>query len=122
MQEAFADTVPASHLVQPDEMVMPGSTGTRVVRDDFLVTRRGNTLYVHLFRDPQSTAVVLKPLNIMPKRAVLLNNGQELEARVDVTPWHWRESPYLRIRHLPVNELAETVMVIKLEFDESVNE
>lgn len=122
VQEAFADTVPASHLVQPDEMVMPGSTGARVIRDDFLVTRRGNTLYVHLFRDPQSTAVVLKPLDRMPKRAVLLNNGQELEARVDVTPWHWREKPYLRIRNLPVNELAGTVMVIKLEFDETINE
>ena len=52
----------------------------------------------------------------------MLNNGQELQARVDITPWHWREKPYLRIRNLPVNELNDTVMVLKLEFDESVNE
>jgi alpha-L-fucosidase len=119
VREAFTDTVPASYLVAPDEMAMPG--GRRLVRDEFLLTRRGNTIYVHLPRAPQSTAIILKPLDMQPKRAVLLNTGEELETRVDVTPWHWRERPYLRVRGLPVNEMEGTVMVLRLDFDESVN-
>ena len=121
VKEAFVGTVPASWLVEKDEIVM-GDGQKTILRDEFLVTRKGNTLYIHLYRDPQSTAIVLKPLDIMPKKAILLNNQQELEARVDVTPWHWREKPYLRIRNLPVNELSDTVMIVKLEFDESINE
>lgn len=120
VKESFAETRPASHLIDADEMGMSGSG--RMVRDDFWTTRDGNTVYVHLNRDPQSTAVILKPLDMQPQRAVLLNTGEELEARVDVTPWHWREKPYLRIRGLPVNKLAGEVMVIKLEFDPAVNE
>jgi len=116
VREAFDGTVPASHMVAPDEMISPG-TNIRTLRDDVLVTRAGNTLYVHLYRDPQSSAIVLKPLDILPKRVTLLNNGQPLEARVDVTPWHWREPAWLRVRGLPTSEFADSVMVLKLEFD-----
>ena len=52
----------------------------------------------------------------------LLNNGQELEARVDLLPSHHRERPYLRIRNLPTNEITGEVLVIKLEFGDSVND
>ena len=121
VKEAFVGAVPASHLVWTDAMHMEGGAGARVVRDDFLITRRDNTIYIHLYNPPQGTAVVLAPIGVAPKRAVLLNTGQELETRVDVTPWHWRERPYLRIRNLPVNELAGEVMVIKLEFDPAIN-
>ena len=42
-----------------------------------------------------------------------------MEARVDLVPELFREGKeYLRVRKLPVNELADTVMVVKLEFDE----
>lgn len=119
IKESFTNTVPASTMVDRDEMMMGGKT---VIRDEVFLTRKGNIIYVHLPRDPQSTAVILKPLDIMPEKVTLLNTGQVLEAAVDVTPWHWREKPYLRIRNLPVNKLSDTVMVIKLEFDESVNE
>jgi hypothetical protein len=44
-----------------------------------------------------------------------------LEARIDVTPWHWKEKPLLRIRNIPVDEMTGTVMVIKLEFDPGVS-
>lgn len=110
VKEAFQGTVPASTLVNEDN------------KDKVLLTRKGNTVYVHLYEDPCSEAVILKPLDIMPKKVTLLNNGQDLEARVDVTPWHWREIPYLRIRNLPLNDLSDTVLVIKLEFNEGVNE
>lgn len=119
VKEAFIDTYPASYLVEKDTINM---TEQVVERDEVLITKKNNTLYVHLYRDPESTAILLKPLDIKPKRAVLLNNGLDLEARVDMTPWTWKEKSYLRIRQLPVNELTDTVMVIKLEFDQSVNE
>jgi len=105
--EAFDDTYPASYLT---------------TNDDVLLTKRDNTVYVHLWKEPEVNRVILKPLDILPKRAILLNNGQELECRVDVTPWLWKEKPYLRIRNIPVDEMTDTVLVIKLEFDESINE
>lgn len=120
VREAFDGTVPASDLVENDEFKM-SEAGT-IVRDEFLVTKKGHVVYVHLPREPQSTAVILKPLDVMPRKATLLNTGAELEAQVDVTPWHWREKPYLRIRNLPVNEMTDTVMVLRLEFDESISD
>ncbi|HHW09116.1 MAG TPA: glycoside hydrolase [Firmicutes bacterium] len=115
VKEAFTGTVPASHLVVPDEIAKAGSV-ERARRDDFLLTRAGNTIYVHLYRDPQSTAVILKPIDVLPKKAIVLNTGEKLETRVDVTPWHWREKPWLRVRGLPVDQFADSVMVLKLEF------
>jgi alpha-L-fucosidase len=83
-----------------------------------LLTRRANTLYVHLHRDPTSEAVKLKPLNMAPRRATLLNTGQPVEFAVDLVPSeHVEQKPYLRLRKLPVNELANTVLVVKLEFE-----
>lgn len=40
---------------------------------------------------------------------------------MDLLPSHHRERPYLRIRGVPVNEYNHEVMVIRLDFDESVN-
>ncbi len=113
VKEAFNGTVPATSII---------TQATENMKDEVLLTRKGNNLYVHLYKDIQTTAVILKPLDILPKRATLLNNGQELEARVDLLPSHHRERPYLRIRNLPTNEITGEVLVIKLEFDDSVND
>jgi alpha-L-fucosidase len=84
-----------------------------------LLTRRGNTLYVHLHKDPLGEAVKLKPLAVAPRRATLLNTGQPVAFSLDMTPSdHVEHKAYLRLRGLPVNELANTVMVVKLEFDQ----
>ena len=120
VKEAFEGTYPASDMVETDEFAM--SEVGKLERDEVLVTKKGNNLYIHLFKDPQSAAIILKPLDIMPSRVTLLNNGDELEARVDVTPWHWKEKPLLRVRRIPVNKFTDTVMIIKLEFDDSINE
>ncbi|MCR8631620.1 alpha-L-fucosidase [Paenibacillus radicis (ex Xue et al. 2023)] len=121
VKESFGDALPASDMIFRDEITMEGSA-RRMVRDEVLATRRGNTLYIHLHKDTQSNSIVLKPLNKVPNKATLLNDGRELEATVDMIPWAWRERPYLRIRNLPVNELTDTVMILKLEFDEAVSE
>ncbi len=110
-REAFGDAQPATTMVIQSDLY-------RNPRDEVLLTRRGNDVYVHLYRDPQASAVVLRPLIQQPKRATLLNDGRELEAGVDLVPFYWREKPYLRIRGLPVDEITDEVMIIKLEFAE----
>ncbi len=103
VREAFDGAVPASHL-----------TSNRNV----LLTRKGNTLYVHLHRDPAGAAVKLKPLDVAPRRATLLNTVRPVDFAVDMAPSdHLEQKAYLRLRNLPVNEMANTVLVAKLEFD-----
>lgn len=107
IKESIIDTVPASAMIDTE---------------DVLLTRKGNCIYAHLYKDPVKSSIVLKPLDILPAKAVLLNNGTELEACVDITPALWREKPYLRIRNLPINDCSDTVMVVKLIFAETVNQ
>lgn len=103
VKESFIDVVPASNLV---------------ANRNILLTRRDNTLYVHLHKDAISEGVKLKPLAVAPKKATLLNTGEPVEFAVDLVPSeHVDHKPYLRLRKLPVNELANTVLVVKLEFD-----
>jgi len=83
-----------------------------------LVTQRGREVYVHLFRDPEATGVVLAEFAAQPRRAILLNTGQELEACLDRRGnGLWYQTSFLRIRGLPVNELLDEVLVVKLEFE-----
>lgn len=104
VREALVDTVPASHLCANRQV---------------LLTQRGRTLYVHLHRDPLSDVVKLKPLAVAPRRATLLNDGRPVEFDLNLVPSdHVEQRAYLRLRRLPVNELANTVLVVKLEFDE----
>jgi alpha-L-fucosidase len=93
----------------------PGLVENRSV----LLTRRENTLYVHLFQEPLKRAVLLRPLTTLPRRATLLNTGEPVAASVETVPSEFRcATPCLRLRELPVNAHSDTVMVIKLEFDE----
>ena len=104
VHEAFENTVPASAL-----------TDNR----DVLLTRRGNTLYVILYVDPRGDVVKLKPVSSRPRRATLLNTGAEINCSLDLVPSeHGAQGRYLRLTHLPVNDLVNTVLVAKLEFDE----
>jgi alpha-L-fucosidase len=83
------------------------------------LTRRGNTVYVHLNKDPVSDTVKLKPIAAAPKRATLLNTRQPVEFEVELVPSeHANHQPCLRLRKLPANEMANTVLVVKLEFDQ----
>jgi alpha-L-fucosidase len=101
--ESFDGTLPASDL-----------TANRNV----LLTRRGRTLYVHLHRDPVGDAVKLKPIARAPTSATLLNTGRPVTWALDMAPSdHAEQAAYLRLTNLPANEFANSVMVVKLEFD-----
>ncbi len=111
VEESFDGTTAASHLVADPNV---------------LLTSRGDTVYVHLTDDPVTDRVLLKPIDTLPRTAVLLNTGQELEARVDLLPTEVMDRGgqlvqprnYLRIRGLPVSGTGNEVLVVKLEFDE----
>lgn len=99
------------------EGVEPASSLTS--NKNVLLTRRGDRiLYVHLNKDPLGDGVKLKPISTLPKQAVLLNTGQPVETVVNLAPSdHMEQKAYLRLTKVPVNEMANTVLVIKLEFD-----
>jgi alpha-L-fucosidase len=103
--ESLEGVEPASHLT---------------TNRDVMLTRKGDaTYYVHLNKYPQSNGVKLPPLTAMPRRATLLNDGSPVEAVVNLTPLdHASQQPVLRLRNLPVNEMPNAVLVVKLEFDE----
>ena len=83
-----------------------------------LVTRDEKTLYLHLNKLPVGNGLKLKPINVLPSKATLLNNGKSIDCIVNLCPSdHASQQPYLRLRNLPANEMANTVMVAKLEFD-----
>jgi alpha-L-fucosidase len=115
VKESFYGAGPASDLVESE---------------DVLLTRKGDSLYVHINRDPEASAVGLGPLTQRPSSATLLNDGSALDPRVELTPRSWHEqwnagmrpahgdSPveYLRIRSLPVDVLTGEPMVVRLDF------
>ena len=102
--ESYGDAAPASQLTE---------------NRNVMLTRRGNTLYVHLHTVPTTDAVKLKPISKLPKRATFLNNGAGLALSNELCPAdHQGGIGYLRIRGLPADASANTVGVIKLEFDD----
>jgi len=71
---------------------------------------------------PEGNGIKLKPINVKPVKATLLNNGKPVECIVSLCPSdHITQQPYLRLRNLPSNEMADSVMVVKLEFDRDLS-
>lgn len=88
-----------------------------------LTTNRDNTLYVHLNRLPVGNGIKLKPVTVAPQKATLLNTGKKVDVSVNLCPSdHATQQAYLRLRNLPVDEMCNSVMVVKLEFDRPLNE
>lgn len=92
-----------------------------LVSRDVLVTTRDKTIYIHFNKGLTGNGFKLKPINVMPKKATLLNTNKRVDCVVDLSPSdHLEQKKYLRIRNLPANELANSVMVVKLEFNNSL--
>jgi alpha-L-fucosidase len=106
VKESFEDVQSASQLISSR---------------DALVTSRGSTIYIHFHKGVTSNGFKLKPFNVLPKKAILLNDNRSVDCVVNLCPSdHLEQKPYLRIRNLPANEMANTVMVIKLEFEKEL--
>ncbi len=88
-----------------------------------LVTKREQNVYVHLNRLPVGNGLKIKPITVAPEKATLLNTGKKVDFVVNLCPSdHATQQPYLRLRNLPVEEFANSVMVVKLEFDKPLEE
>jgi len=88
-----------------------------------LVTKREQTLYIHLNKVSIGNGIKLKPVNVLPAKASLLNNGMSIDCAVNLCPSdHASQQSYLRLRNLPTGELADTVLIAKLEFDRPLEE
>ena len=102
VKESFDDVLPDPGLISSPEV---------------LVTRRKNTVYIHFHKGIPGTGFKLKPLKILPEKAILLNTGKPVEMVVNLCPSdHLEQKAYLRLRNLPVGKLSDSVMVVKLEF------
>ncbi len=90
-------------------------------RDEVMLTRRANTLYVHFHKDPECNGLHLDPLAEMPLRATVLNTGRELAVSLERMPTLSIppniRPPALHLRGIPANELAGEIIVLKLEFE-----
>jgi alpha-L-fucosidase len=92
-------------------------------KSSVMLTYRDNVLYVHLNKELPGSAVKLKPINVAPLKATLLNDGRKMDFAVRFNPSdHTEQKAFLNLVGLPGNELCSTVPVIKLEFDCSVSE
>lgn len=88
-----------------------------------LVTKTERTLYCHFNKMQVGNGIKLKPITTLPVKATLLNNGKPIDCVVNLSPSdHATQQPYLRLRNLPANEMANTVLVAKLEFDRPLSQ
>lgn len=103
------------------EALKAGPASDLLNRDDLMLTRSGNTLYVHFHNDPETNGLHLDRLTEAPRRAVVLNTGRELAASIERIPTlsfpHDRHPAGLHLRGIPANELAGEIVVLKLEFE-----
>ncbi len=84
---------------------------------DAIVMVKGKTVYVHFNKGIPGNGFKMKPIAVLPETAVLLNDGRKIDCVVNLCPSdHLEQKPYLRLRNLPSNDMADTIMIVKLEF------
>jgi alpha-L-fucosidase len=89
---------------------------------DVMVTCRENVVYLHFNRGLTGNGFKLKPLDTMPEKATVLNTGKPAEYSVGLLPSeHVSGRNCLRLKNLPVNEISDSVIIVKLQFKNSLN-
>jgi len=83
-----------------------------------VVTKRGNTVYVHFPKGLDANGLDLGPLDVKPLSAICLNDGRALETEVILFPWNGPESDKktLHVAGIDADGLANEGIVLKLEF------
>ncbi len=86
-----------------------------------LFCRKDNVVYVYLPDAPKKTGIILNPINILPKKTTVLNNGKVLNTAVEQMPSLYPDKKeYLHIWNIPVDELSNEAIILKLEFDSAL--
>lgn len=93
---------------------------TNVKADDPVVmTRRGNTVYVHCPKGLSQTGLDLRAIRILPQKAVVLNDGAPVTSDLDVIPHNYvtcRKT--LHLGNIDADRYANETVVIRLDFAE----
>lgn len=85
--------------------------------DGVLVTRRGETIYLHCSKGLSASGVDARPLAKLPKKATLLNAGAVLQAELTVLPSEWKNAEVtLHVYGIPTGRLSGEAAVIRLDF------
>ena len=86
-------------------------------------TRRGDTVFVHFPKGLDATGADLGPLDKVPLSATVMNTGLKLKTKVELMPWNVLAryeyklgKPTLHVWGIPVNELANEAVVLRLDF------
>jgi len=98
--------------------------GSAAGNGDVILTVRDKTVYAHLVKSPATTAVILRQLNVLPVTATLLNTDAPVQCDVNRLPVLFQEKnkTALRLYNLPVEQLANEVPVIRLDFDRPIRD
>ena len=104
VQEAFIDTYPVNYLFDSD----------LIKCDGIFFTAKDNSIYINITNDLPTSGLCLHPFTKKPKKAVLLNNKQDIETAVDLIPTQFRNKPSLRLKNIPVDKFHNEPMVIKM--------
>lgn len=93
-----------------------------IPRDDYLMTKNGNTLYFHFPKGPEATGIFVKNIKVLPKSAVVLNDGTPLTVRMDRMPLlckgDGKNQPVFHVNGIPVNRLTGESIILKMEFED----
>lgn len=89
-----------------------------VKRGQTVVTRRGDTLFLHFPDGLDAIGLDCAPLDVLPQKAVVMNTGAELKARVELMPWNAPGSKVetLHLWGIPADELANESIILRLDF------
>ena len=88
-------------------------------QDLLLLKQNDDSEHVYYLIAPQplnSRGLQLRPIDARPQSVQLLNNGDYMQWARDIVP-NDVTRPYLRIREIPVDQLAGDVLVFKMIFD-----
>ena len=90
-----------------------------VKRNNAVVTRKGDTLFVHFPKGLDANGVDLGPLDKLPKKAFVMNNAVPLKTRLEFMPKNALQSrdETLHVWRIPADELANEGVVLQLDFE-----
>jgi len=88
------------------------------------MTCKNNSIYLHLPATPMASGLTMRPVDILPEKAVVLNTGDILETEVVYLPSFFKgngaeymdHTPYLHLRGIPVNTCTDGVIVLRMDF------
>ena len=83
-------------------------------------TGGGKELNLILLNSPNGSDLRLEGIDMLPEEVTLLNNGQKLSATLEPVPYSLLLPPALRITDVPVDDMENEVMVIKLKFSKDI--